>query len=70
VLTDLHALAAGDAGHRLCAGALGNDLDAAQVGMEFLVKSGRASADTLQASHTLYILLNSKLLHSKGFPFS
>ena len=70
VLTDLHALTAGDAGHRLSACALCNDLDAAQVRMEFLVESGRASADALQASHTLNILLNSKLLHSKGFPSS
>ena len=70
VLTDLHALTAGDTGHRLSAGALCNNPDAAQIRMEFLIKGGGASTNTLQASHTFNILLNSKFLHSKGFPFS
>ena len=63
VLTGLHALAALDADHGLCVVALGSDLDAAQIGIKLLVESGGASLNTLQASHALFALLNSQLLH-------
>ena len=62
--TDLGALAALDADIGLSAGALGKNLDAGIVLMEFLVKSFGASADALQTSHTFYIFLNSELLHN------
>ena len=70
MLAGFHALAALDADIGLSAGALGKNLDAGIVLMEFLVKSFGASADALQTSHALGILLNSQLLHSKGYPFS
>ena len=63
MLAGLHALAALDADIGLSAGALGKNLDAGIVLMEFLVKSFGASADALQTSHTFYIFLNSELLH-------
>ena len=70
VLTAAGALAALDADHGLCTGALGHDLDAAQILMEFLIKGFGASANALQASHTFYIFLNGKLLHLIKIPFS
>ena len=70
MLTGLHALAALDADRGFGTGTLGNDLDAGQIFVKFLVESLGTSADTLQACHTLDIFLNSKLFHSKGFPFS
>ena len=69
VLTSLHALAALDAGHGLGAGALGNDLDAGIIGMEFLIESLRAGTDALQTSHALHILFDRELLHNKRFSF-
>ena len=69
MLTGLHALAAGDAGHRLCAGALGNDLDAAEIGIKFLIESFGAGLDALQASHTFGTLFNSELLHNGKLSF-
>ena len=63
VLTDLHALAALDADVGLGVIALGNDLDAGQIGIKLLVESGGAGLDTLQASHALLALLDSQLLH-------
>ena len=69
MLADLHALAALDADAGLCAGALGDDLDAAQILVEFLIERLRACAYTLQASHTLGIFLNYQLLHRKEFSF-
>ena len=67
-LADLFALTALDAGHGLSAGTLCNDLDAGQVFIKFLKESVRASTDTLQASHALYILFNSKLFHTDRNP--
>ena len=64
MLAGFHALAALDADIGLSAGALGKNLDAGIVLMEFLVKSFGASADALQTSHTFYIFLNSELLHN------
>ena len=60
MLTSLHALATLDANHRLCTGALGNDLQCAQIGMEFLIECVGASVNTSQAGHTLYIFLCNK----------
>ena len=70
MLTGSHALAALDAGNRLSTGTLGNHLDAGQVLVKYLVECGRAGTDTFQTCHTLNILLNSQLLHSKSYPFS
>ena len=64
MLASLHALTTLDADIGLCAGALSNDLQAGIVLMEFLVESLGASANTLQASHTFHIFLNSELLHN------
>ena len=65
VLTGSHALATLDAGIGLCAGTLCNDLDAGQIRIKFLVESGGASLDTLQASHTFSILIDNELLHNE-----
>ena len=69
-LTDLCALAALDAGHGFSACTLGNHLDAAQIRVKCLKKRSRASADALQACHTLGSFINRKLLHKKRIPFS
>ena len=66
--TDLCALAALNAGHGLCTVALRNNTNAGQVLVKFFVKSVGASTDTLQASHALYILFNSKLFHTDRNP--
>ena len=65
VLADLHALAALNADHRLCAGALGDNLDAGQIGIKLLVERLGASLDTLQAGHALSIFIDSELLHNR-----
>ena len=65
MLTGSHALATLNAGVGLCAGTLCNDLNAGQIGVEFLVESGGASLNTLQASHTFSVLIDNELLHSK-----
>jgi hypothetical protein len=70
MLTGLHALTALDANHGLGSSTLGNDLDAGQIGVKFLVERLRASLDTLQASHTFSILINSELLHIRELSFS
>ena len=64
LLTGAHALAALDADIGLCTGALSHDLDAAQIGIKFLIKCHGAGADALQTCHTFSILLNNELLHS------
>ena len=64
MLAGLFALAALDAGHGLCAGALGNDLDAGIIRVEFLIKSIGASLDTFQTSHTFRTLFNHEFLHN------
>jgi hypothetical protein len=70
VLTDLHALATLDADIGLGPTLLAcNDLNAGIVGMELLIKGFRASLNALQAGHTLYIFLNSELLHNREFSF-
>ena len=69
MLTDLHALAALDAGHGLGTVALGNDLDAGIIGVEFLVEGFGAGLNALQASHTFNILLCNELFHNGGFSF-
>ena len=70
MLAGSHTLTALDAGHGLCTGTLGYDLDTGQILMELLIEGCGTSTNTLQASHTFYILLNSKFLHDKGFPSS
>ena len=69
VLTDLGALAALDASLRLGTGALGNDLDAAEILMELLIECVRAGTDTLEACHAFGIFLDSELLHNENSPF-
>ena len=70
MLTGLHALTALDADIGLSAAILAShDLDAGIVGVKFLVKSFGTSLYTLQASHTLYIFLNSELLHNGKLSF-
>ena len=68
-LTDLHALAALNAGHGLCAGTLGNNADAGQILVKLLVECSRTSTDALQASHALNILLNRQSFHKDNLPF-
>ena len=69
VLTGSHALAALDAGLGLGTGTLGNDLDAGQILIKFLIESLGAGADALQTCHALYIFLNSELLHNRELSF-
>ena len=68
VLAGTHALATLDAGLCFGTGALGNDLDAAQIGIKFLIKGSGAGTDTLQAGHAFYIFLGNKLLHDRDSP--
>jgi hypothetical protein len=71
MLTSLHALAALDTSHGLSSTILaGNDLDAGQILIKFLIECLGASLDALQAGHALHIFLNSELLHSKELSFS
>ena len=70
MLAGAHALATLDAGHRLGTAALGNNLDAGQILIEFLIERLGAGLNALQAGHTLGIFLNNELLHSKELPFS
>jgi hypothetical protein len=69
MLASLHALAALNADHGLGSIALCSDLNAGQIGIEFLIKCLRASLNALQASHALGIFLNSQLFHNGGFSF-
>ena len=69
LLADFHALAALDTDIGLSACALGNDLDAGQVGIELLIKSLRATLDTLQACHALGGFIDSEFFHFKLFSF-
>ena len=70
VLTGAHALAALDAGIGLGTGALGHDLDAAEGHVIYLIESFGTSLNTLQASHTFGIFLNSELLHNREISFT
>ena len=65
-LTDLSALAALNADHRLSLALLIHNLDAGQVLMELLIESGGTCVNTLQTCHALSALFNCKLLHSKN----
>ena len=65
MLTSLHALAALDADIGLGSVALGNDTDAAEILVKFLIESGGTSLDALQASHALCALFNNELLHKR-----
>ena len=69
MLTDLSALTALNADHRLGASALSDDLDAGQVRMELFIECIRAGLDTLQTSHTLCTFFNNELLHMNEIPF-
>ena len=69
-LANLSTLATLDAGHGLSAAVLaGNDTDAGQILIKYLVESIGASLHALQASHALNTLFNSQLLHKNAFPF-
>jgi hypothetical protein len=63
MLAGTHALATLDADLRLGTGALGDDLDTAQILVELLVESLGAGADTSQTSHTLNVLLDRQFFH-------
>ena len=63
MLTDLHALAALDADIGFCSIALGNNLDAGQIGIKLLVECFGTGLNALQTSHALGTLFNSELLH-------
>ena len=65
LLAGTHALTTLNTGVRLCTLALGDDLNAAQIRIEFLIESGGASTDTFQTCHTLSILIDRQLLHTK-----
>ena len=69
MLTDLHALAALNTNIGLGSIALGDDLNAGQIGIELLVESLGAGLNTLQTCHTFGIFLNGELLHGKEFSF-
>jgi hypothetical protein len=69
MLAGLHTLTALNAGHGLRRITLGNDTDARQVFVKFLIECFGASLNALQTSHTLLIFLNSELLHGKNSPF-
>ena len=64
-----HALAALDADIGLGLVALGNDLDAGQCDIKFLVEGFGAGLHTLQTCHTFGTLFNSELLHSRELSF-
>jgi hypothetical protein len=65
MLTSLHALAALDTDAGLSAAALGNNPDAGQIFVKFLIKCNGTCFNTLQACHALCIFLNSELLHTR-----
>ena len=65
VLTDLHALAALDTYIGLCAGTLGNNLNAGIDGIGLFVECLGTSLHTLQTSHTFATFFNSELLHKR-----
>ena len=67
MLADAHALAALDADIGLGAGTLGNDPDAGQIFIEFLIESFGAGSNTLQTCHAFSIFLNGELLHNQKF---
>ena len=67
-LADLCTLTALNTDHRLCFALLFYDLNAGQVLVELLIKSGRTCINTLQTGHALSALLNCKLLHNKESP--
>ena len=66
VFTDLHALAALDADIGLGSTVFLNDVDAAEGDVIYLIKSLGTGLDALQASHALFALLNSELLHTRN----
>ena len=63
-LTNLRALAALDAGHRLGAGTLSDDLNAGLVGIELFIKSIGAGTNALKTCHTLGAFFHSESFHS------
>ena len=64
-----HALAALNAHIGLGAGALGNNSDAAQILMKFLIKCLRTCPDTLQTGHALRVFFNREFFHDKTNSF-
>ena len=67
-LTNLSALTALNADHRLGFALLINNFDTSQILMKLLIESGGTCVNTLQACHALATLFNTKLLHSKVSP--
>jgi hypothetical protein len=68
MLAGTHALAALDADIGLGSVALGNNADAGQILIEFLIECFGASLNALQASHALGTLLNNEFLHIEKSP--
>ena len=66
VFTNLHALAALDADARLCLIALGQNADAGQILVKFLIECLGASLNALQTGHAGLIFLNGELLHDRN----
>lgn len=64
-----HALAALNAHIGLGAGALGNNSDAAQILMKFLIKRFGTCADTFQTGHALRVFFNREFFHDKTNSF-
>ena len=69
VLAGLHALAALDAHIGLGAGSLGNNLNAAQILIEFLIECLGTRTDTLQACHALNVFFYREFFHDKTNSF-
>ena len=64
VFANLFALTALNAGHGLCASALGDDLNAGIIGVEFFIEGVGACTHALQTSHTFCTFFNGELLHN------
>ena len=70
MLAGAHALATLNANIGLCLTILANDnTNAGQILVKLLIEGFGTGLNTLQASHALLVLLNRKLLHTKGFSF-
>ena len=70
MLAGAHARATLNANIGLCLTILANDnTNAGQILVKLLIEGFGTGLNTLQASHALLVLLNSKLLHTNGFSF-
>jgi hypothetical protein len=69
MFASLHTLSALNTGHRFCTCALGNDLDATQILIKFLIEGNGTGTNAFQASHALRILLDSQSFHKRERSF-